>query len=626
MSSQTIYFTNPTVISQIQSVNTTQTSQINTINSNDGLDTTISQAISTNNMSIYMPTWFTGTVGGPTTASADLNGVNWKNWFAVWGNAFSGQEYFLASGPLTSPSGTNPVNTYTADTFIRLASVSKICNGLIMAKLMEEGYFRADDLVVSYIPTFTGNYYYIKSCTGSFVPSASNANYLANTLPSIIASWTGSFATASLQTVQVANVLGLEIVHPYDGYLMAGGLASLLTLPTTPSTVFNNFTATDINFSYSAVLAYNAFMMGLSLGATGSLNQTNTGALRSGFFDAYYNDYSYCTGPVTDYVNSFINSVKLDPLTKGGSPLAYKIGQVQLDDTGIIAQKTNYSGLNWVLMSAIANRALQLKQGTPGFPAAGTYTSLIDYARKKIFTPLGITTNDLWVDFVESPPTGYQNNLAEMTFRRIEWLATGSWAGGADPTYYTPTTTNSLVWASQYPSDGFSKWGSVQPVIQDPYGPRLDVGINVKISAYTKIFKLIANKGVYNGTRIITRSALKYMMINAKPAYGELLLQTPEDALSAAYKYCIGGFYKLDDSLSSVYNAVNPNAPTTINFGQNPDVIMWSALFTHNYAIDVDSGYYFWMGTQVVNIGSNVKVANATTASSQLQKVIQISQ
>jgi hypothetical protein len=49
------------------------------------------------------------------------------------------------------------------------------------------------------------------------------------------------------------------------------------------------------------------------------------------------------------------------------------------------------------------------------------------------------------------------------------------------------------------------------------------------------------------------------MMINAKPAYGETLLQTPEDALAASYKYCIGGFYKMDDSLNSIFDEIRMN-------------------------------------------------------------------
>ena len=150
-SQQTVFFNTP--------------QSITNLNVNTGLDTVLNSTISTQKISAYLQSLLPSTVGttGPAgPASTDVSGVSYNNMFAIWGNGFSGEQYFWATGPL---SRTNP-NTYTKDTYIRSASSCKIANGLFLGKMMEEGYFRMDETVGAYLPEFAaGNYNYVVSAT-----------------------------------------------------------------------------------------------------------------------------------------------------------------------------------------------------------------------------------------------------------------------------------------------------------------------------------------------------------------------------------------------------------------------------------------------------------------------------
>ena len=411
MSSQTVYFTNPASISTLQNqvgTNTpalpalsTMTRLVNFLTGTSGIVCTTSNGQSANQT-------------GAPTANTDLNGQAFKGLLCAAGNAFSGDQSIFTTG-VKDAAG----NPYDINSVFNQGSSTKLLAGIVEAKMIEEGYFLPTDTIVTYVPAFTGFGYAYIYATGAY-----SSSYVA---PPNLTTYTGTLTRIALNTLTVAQAMSWQIVFPYEQSAF-GSFRQGVFVSTAPQP------QPDWGYLNACAQAEQIMPLGLSLGATGACQLyapatasavagqfingyqvynvvPGTGALRNPIYDSFAGDASYCTGPLTDYLNTIINCIKSATI-----PLAFVPGSQVASQQNVNSAHASYSSLCPLLMQAVCVRALSLRQGTAGFPAAGTYPSLMSYIRTKILAPLGITNVNSSFAYMETGPTS--GNNVELSWRR----------------------------------------------------------------------------------------------------------------------------------------------------------------------------------------------------------------
>lgn len=580
MSSQTIYFDNPQSITNLQTTTTTQGSQINILQRQNGTDVTIDPTMAIPNMNKFIQSQCCV----PGSASA-TSGVGVFNYFSVFGNAYSGQEYFVSTGAISSTNSLSP----TGSNYVALASTAKICLPLTVAKLIEEGYFSPSDTVVTYLSDFTGNAYYYTSGTGTYASTASNAN---------LATYTGAKATFNLNTVTIAQVMGLQLGAPYPLACLGNFLANwAITANSNPEWTFN----------VAMRDTYNCLNNGLSLGATGSLTGAGYGtAIREYQYGKYFGDFATVEGYETDYYNSVLATVK-----SGQAPWSFKPGDAILSPNSIYSTRSQYAKFAWTVLSAVCSAAIRRKQGS-----SSPYFNVVDYFKAKFCTPMNITGT--WFAGYEAAPADYSTNTLESCFRHStvysnpsNWVATGT-----SPSY-TTSASGTVQWASAFPDDGLgsNRLGDIStwPGFYDRIGGAWEGRISMRINDIVKFYKLILNNGVHiplgqtTGTRLLSTSTIKFLFNNACApsdtfeAYGGFSRETGN------YRFCIGGFAKLEDSLSHLSQSLIVTGATlpTIPYPLSPSTCQWQGSSGVSYFFDLDTGYYAFGGSQHYLIGQS---------------------
>jgi len=551
MSTQTVYFNNPATITSIQSQIGTVPNQVNT-------DSVFANRVITcyNNIYTGAATSFTTYMSsllscssGPT--GSDSNGVAHNGMFCIGGNAFTNSEVFASVGVANSTGA-----SWTSDKYVRLASQSKIIGGLSIAKIMEEGYMKPDDLVFKYIPSFTGPCYYISSATGTL------GSYLSGP-----GSYTGTLLPYNLQNLTIAHLLGFQFAVPSTEFFFG---TSRLSWETTSPPDFS------LNYAYSKMLNGGALQLGASLGSSGSLS-TQTGLIAPGYlnFNKIGNNYVY--GSETDFVLTLANCLK-----NGSVVLTFRPGQTATGFNGLLVPRAQY-GITFSILSYCCQQAL----------IQGGYTSpLYTYIRDKLFTPIGIT-NELWRSNCETGPSDQPGRLVEVSFRHSYTLTTGPWATG---TLTAPN--NTLVWSSQYQGDSYSSYTS-SFFYKNTDFPSFNGGLVGTPSMYCKLLKLIINNGVYGGKQIVAKHSIKWMF-NSFGAAGQLFEARSLYAgggPSANQKWCLG-FVKTDDSVASAYNEENSGNIGILTFPMTSNVCGWGGFYGTQFLFDIETGYYICMGYQ----------------------------
>ena len=379
-SSQTVLFDNPSSILQLQN--------------NQGLTVRMNETVAQANMLAWANSTLIATSG--TLSGQDANGVAYKGLFCAYGNAFSGQDGYVTSGVARKDGG-----LFSRDSFVSSASCAKLIHGVILSKMLEEGLLKLQDTIVTYIPQFTGTYYYVTSATGPIgtIPTSSTIPYVAT--PPDFSLWTGTFGTVSggLQTLTLANAVACQICLPYDITMFGKNFYDTTT-----------YAVGDFPFQMSVYMVKEALTKGLIVGAASAVTSTN--ALRCKYIDNYFGDFSAVTGPYTDFVSTAINCIR-----SGATPLAAKVGEVFVNDNDIALPKTAYSMFCWALSSFCCAKAAA-NAGYGAGPNAVSSNPYIDFARRKIFAPMGITINDLFFEGIETAPSNYESTRAEQQFRR----------------------------------------------------------------------------------------------------------------------------------------------------------------------------------------------------------------
>lgn len=614
--SQVVYFDNPANITQLQNLagTTPNLPDINTmgrylnyLNGTSGILCTKSTGTASN------------MTGAPTT-NTDLNGIALKGLSVCIGNAFSGQQSIYSTGTRNSAG-----SLIDGDSICQQASSYKWIAGLAMCKMLEEGYFSLTESISKYVPQFTGTGYCILSATGTRNPNYVNAPDFSQ--------YTGTFGRVALDTITIAQAMAMQIAWPYVGQLSFGQLNQSIWTSTT--------TNPDWNLLYANALAQQNWPLGYSLGATGACqlytpatsyaitgafinnlqvyNVTpGSAALRNFSYNNYMGDYSYCTGPFIDQMNTTINCIKAATI-----PLAWNPNIDYISQEGIYTPKAVYGEFSWSLMQAVMNNALKVKQGTPFFPATGTYPNLISYMRNKILAPCGITTSNSFFGFMEGIPAGAP--MVDPSFRRSYVTSTGYYSAGVSPSYVAGGV-NRIVFMSEYPDDGITKFqtGSYS-ITNDPIGPRFFSDFFCSNKSFANLLIMIINKGVYNGQRLITRSTWNYF-INAisSPGVGSGDQQTGNyDNWGPAINWMLG-FAKpskefayianLPDSLNtSGVNETTNTGGLQLSQGFGPNVIYWSGSGGTSFMADLDTGSYVICMSGQTTYGTTSNSLSATT-------------
>ena len=549
MSTTNIYFTNPAVISQLQSQVAVGAPSYVNVNSGAAVALTA-----------FLNTQMTCPSG--TSSGQDALGIAHHGMFAIGGNAFSGQEVFTSVG-IANPSGA----PWTDNHYVRFASQSKIIGGLVIAKMMEENLMKPTDTVAQYIPQFTGIAYYCTGSTGTL-----------GTFSSGPGSYTGTYLPFQLGSVQIAHLLGFQVGIPSSEFLTGN---SFITWQTTSPADYN------LNLSYQS--AINALNLGIGLGPTGCFASGN--GLRDPSWDSYYKAGGFLTGPITDYVLTLCNCLRA-----GSVVLSFPPGATAPGFSNMVVPRGQY-GVTMTLLSYACQQALS---GT------SYANNLAKYIRDKLFTPIGIT-NQLWWSACETGPDDRYTQTVEVSFRRNYNIYTGAYATG---TIAPGLPLNSLVWSSQYPSDSIATNGVPSAYNGDP--PSFNGGLMGRPSMYCKLLKLIINNGLYvspsgSVTQVVSRQAINWMF-NSFGCTSQLFegrTYFGSGGPTANQKWCLG-FMKQDDSIASSTNIDNYGNVGIITFPMSPSIGGWGGYYGTQFAFDIATGYYIIVGSQESGAGATI--------------------
>ncbi len=134
----------------------------------------------------------------------------WNYFGVLYGNAFTSEQGFATIGSLSSTSTV----TWNKDTnIVPWTSASKIMNGCVLVKLIEEGLVTSYDTIASQISTgFSGNMTYVQnSFQGTGAINVNNA-------PGNPALWTVQTGTFSASTLTLNTLLTWNLGFTYDFY------------------------------------------------------------------------------------------------------------------------------------------------------------------------------------------------------------------------------------------------------------------------------------------------------------------------------------------------------------------------------------------------------------------------
>ena len=326
-----------------------------------------------------------------------------KGSFALWGNAFTNEEKFTAVGEA------KPTVAYGKDTtMVPWASSGKILTGLVLAKMMEEGYLNGVDKVSQYIPEFNTTGKYIVSAA---VKKDANGVYLDATKS---VNWDVVTANFDGNSITINTLLAFNLGLAYDFTLVgySGETALWGPLQETNAAVpysFKNLLAAG----YGPYLYHHLKYSELAL-----KNDT----LRTSTIDMFkkVSVGSLALADITTPYQSLVNLIS--KVADGSLPLIFKpssdfSGGNPMDSQTF--QKSLY-GPCYELLGAICDKALRTPALT-GRAAFGLQTyanGFAQYARAKFLTPLGMTNTRILYQEALTQVTDYASRLPMPVIRR----------------------------------------------------------------------------------------------------------------------------------------------------------------------------------------------------------------
>ena len=326
-----------------------------------------------------------------------------KGSFALWGNAFTNEEKFTAVGEA------KPTVAYGKDTtMVPWASAGKILTGLVLAKMMEEGYLNGIDKVSQYIPEFNTTGKYIVSAT---VKKDGSNNYLDATKSE---NWDVVTANFNGNDITINTLLAFNLGLAYDFTLIgySGETALWGPLQETNAAIpysFKNLLAGG----YGPYLYHHLKYSELAI---------KTDSLRTCTIDMFkkVSVGSLALADVTTPYQSLINLIA--KVADGTLPLIFKPSS---DFSGgnpidyLTFQKSLY-GPCYELLGAICDKALRnpILTGRAAFGLQTYANGFAQYARVKFLTPLGMTNTRILYLEPLNQVTDYASRLPMPVIRR----------------------------------------------------------------------------------------------------------------------------------------------------------------------------------------------------------------
>jgi CubicO group peptidase (beta-lactamase class C family) len=585
--SQTVNFTQPTVISQLQ-VQNGSPPYFNKAQTITNVNKFLYGPVMPYSASTALPFLKVATGAG---ASQDAKAQTCLTWAGLIGNAFTDEEVFISTGAVNSAGA-----TWDQDVLMPLASSAKLYNSFVWMKALEEKLISINDPVGQYLPEWnSGNYYYYTgNCTGVFG---------TNAVAPVWSAYTGPLATGALSEITIGQCISLNLGWPYPGpSSFCRGIQDAFIAPTTAGTPVDWAEMNSLKDFYLAV------QNGIAYAQAGS-GPTQAFADPAAMWDPFVARFTpiaqTVNGPNTMYMmtgvvsDTLANALKL--IKNGKVPMMYKVGSTFLNPvTGIKQQKATYSILPYLLLSACVSKAV----------VAAGYANMFDYMNQKILQPLDISTNQIYMALYQPAPTGAV--LAETCGRRIDYMCSGTnWIGfSADPTQYqagldyisstgaTGYAFNSCYYRSRFPKDVVLNIYENGYWSTDPYGWGLQGQITCSFKAWKSIVKLFINKGRYNNKQIMSRAMLNWGQNNssAPGAFYNQYSATP-GSTSVNQRWCALQCYNYDGK--DIIADINQNTadypgtrdgviiPTISN-----NIFWWAGSSGTSWNADIDSGFY----------------------------------
>lgn len=606
-SSQIVYFDNPSIITGLQATTIQQGSQISQIQNVSGLATQMDITKTLQGIQGYVlggaanlpstgapaitvaNSFMKATVG--SSVGTDASGTNCFGFAGVIGNAFSGQEIYFSTGPCNSAGAQW---NYTG-TMMPLFSSAKFYNSFIFLKMLDERLINLSDTVGSHLPEWnTGNYYYYTGATGAFFTGAQLAALTAD-----FSGWTGSRGTGALTELTIAHLISENLAFPHEVSMGPNQLQNWTTVPAASVGGSSAIPYIDWNFLNCIKDGYLAGLNGIAAGSPAAA--IAAGNAIWGFEKARLsNNYTFMTGPVSDYLTTALNCIK-----NGTIPLGWKIGSSRLSPyTNTILQNGSYGIINYMLLAAICSKKA----------VSSGYTSLWNYFQQKILQPLEITSQDLFIYNYNAQPAG--TTLAEPVCRRTQQQSTGTWTGiGADPQLWTDCTVNGrpfnlLYWQSQYPNERYANYPTT--AFNDPAGWDFGQSITCNMKAWSRIIKCFINNGTYlqsNGqwVRVFSSKIINFSKNNciSPGAFWASYVGYPSNSSpNTSWVVAQCARYETINNFADIVNNISDypgsSAQRTLpNAAISSSVFYWQGLFGTSFILDTETGYYILVANTV---------------------------
>ena len=508
MSTQNVYFTTPSTISQLQNVAGTDSALFDVAGTlqnfaayyQGGMPVTGREILATGAAQIigaltafkYCPA--NSGVGG------DAQGLVDKGIGFLVGNAFTGEEIFFSTGAMTQ-SGTG---YSTEAALMSLTSTGKFINSFTWMKALEERLFTmADTPYTLGLSDWTGAYYYYTSGTGGLMTN----DVIASNVPDFTAAgnlvnggagqdWTGARTAGNLREFTFAALASQNLGYPHELINSPNALLGRVGWCTTGANLSGFDWALANTFKDTYICLQNGKNAGTPAAAISAGN-----ALWNIFVTRLCNNTTFMTGPVTDSLTTALKCIKGGHIALGWQVNAMT-GSTSYD---LSLSKNLYGSLNFYLMSAMTAKAV-IRAG---------YSTLYDYLDTKFLTPMEISTpRDFFVQNYNAPPTDSDRFLVGVLSRRTtvqssgaNFIGNGLFDGGAlyqaGLDYLATNGTGGMPFNQCYWADQFGdKMALVNysAYFNDPLGWSFGGDLVANWKSWAKIIKLFINKGVHTNS------------------------------------------------------------------------------------------------------------------------------
>jgi hypothetical protein len=481
----------------------------------------------------------------------------------LFGNAYTNEEYFIGEGiGQKYDENGNIVNKTVNQSMIwRWASMTKLLGMILFCKAVEDGLINSlDDPVSNYIPEFSNINEYI---SGSILTSQPNVDV---------------YGTPKYEaTISTVPNLGDTITIRHLINSTSGLGYTFWGLGNTRENYINNQTYTDFdtgtiyniragpnyfppnNSTFANFIAYIQYMEKIA--------QVNNDSENVDIFTSYY------YGKPVTFTDAIIARTKFPLLNLPGT-----------------VTNPNY-GADLNIIGAVIGAALQQK---------GQNITSADYCKNAIFVPLEMNNSWLSCGSLPYPQNGKENIIDSMFYR------TNIYAGTPFGNQKSANVNYDTLYVSSDPNvsdDGFVSQ-SVSQLFQnykgvngDKYaGGYAESGIG-PLTDYTKLLKMIINKGLYKNSKNVSVRILKVQsieyLLNPKanvnlndPTIGIWSCGAGTTNFIQPFETWAGGF-----SITAKYKGEQ------LPLGFGSDCNRWMAYWGHHYIFDVFTGNYLVGGS-----------------------------